>query len=336
MKSRCNHIAIAQSHARIGLLGNPSDLYNGKCLSASILNYTTFVIIYPNVDKSSTIWFPRSQNDDSVWSSRKRLVDMVDLNGYYGSTRLFKSAYVQFINYLKKKKRRIPAVGFSVQMKTSIPTMVGLAGSSAIVTAFLKALASFYEERISEYDLVLLSAEAERALGIRCGYQDRIAQIYNSLVFMDFSRNNPSETREFSCEKLDKKLLPMMYIAYANNTKKQCSGQKLTASKTLTADDPTIQNIAYLATAGREALLAGDKKSFSEYIDLNYNLRESILPVSETDSEIVRLARACGMSAKLTGSGGCITGVYTSEEQYDRFVVTMKTMNVSVEKVIFA
>ena len=75
---------------------------------------------------------------------------------------------------------------------TNIPRQVGLAGSSAIVTATLNCLMKFFN--LTESDLpkprrasFILNVEMTE-LFIQAGLQDRVIQVYEGLVYMDFDK----------------------------------------------------------------------------------------------------------------------------------------------------
>ncbi|NIQ27582.1 MAG: GHMP kinase, partial [Gammaproteobacteria bacterium] len=85
---------------------------------------------------------------------------------------------------------------------------------SAIVTAALRALLEFFELEISreEQPNLILAAETEE-LGITAGLQDRVVQVYEGLVYMDFARNLMEDLGHGRYEALDTSLLPTMFVA---------------------------------------------------------------------------------------------------------------------------
>jgi glucuronokinase len=48
--------------------------------------------------------------------------------------------------------------------------------------------------------------------------------------------------------------------------------------------------------------------------------------------ELVNTARKCGASAKFTGSGGSIIGIYENDEVLNKLVVELKKINARVVK----
>jgi glucuronokinase len=111
------------------------------------------------------------------------------LNGYYGGLRLIKATIKRFAEYCQQIDIRLPAENFSLRYSSNIPRQVGLAGSSAIVTAAMRALCRFYNIIIPKEILASLILSVERdELGIGAGLQDRVAQVYEGLTYMDFNQ----------------------------------------------------------------------------------------------------------------------------------------------------
>src|ERR1700704_5462689 len=76
---------------------------------------------------------------------------------------------------------------FWIRYETTIPRQVGLAGSSAIIVATLRCLMEFYDVTIplAAQPTFVLSVEKEE-LSISAGLQDRVIQVHEGLVSMDF------------------------------------------------------------------------------------------------------------------------------------------------------
>ncbi|MDA7877628.1 hypothetical protein N9A89_06125 [Akkermansiaceae bacterium] len=101
-----------------------------------------------------------------------------------------------------------------MRYQSNIPNHVGLAGSSAIITACFKALMLFYDISIPPPILanLVLSIETEE-LRIPAGLQDRVIQAYEGLVFMDFAQEHFENEGYGSYEELDISSLPSLYLA---------------------------------------------------------------------------------------------------------------------------
>ena len=204
-----------RAHCRAGLIGNPSDGYNGRTISFTMGNFYAQVVIYP-WDELEIIW---SDQDKNRFASLDALVEDVNLNGYYGGVRLIKSTIKSFAEFCRRQSEpnyRLHDQNFSIRYETNIPRGVGLAGSSAIVVATLQCLMEYYETTIPKQVQASLARSVENDnLGIACGYQDRVVLVYGGLVAMDFSRME--DVIGYQCgqyEILDPSLLPPIYIAY--------------------------------------------------------------------------------------------------------------------------
>ena len=84
----------------------------------------------------------------------------------------------------------------AVRWSTTVPREVGLAGSSAIVTATVRALCALHGHVLAPDALaeMVLAVEVDD-LGIAAGPQDRYAQAHEGLVLMDFAGARPHVER---------------------------------------------------------------------------------------------------------------------------------------------
>jgi len=203
------------AHARAGLVGNPSDGYNGKTISVIVDQFAARVTMY-EWDQLEIVW---SQEDRSRFRSIRELAQDVRLHGYYGGIRLVKAAIRKFVEYCISRGHRLHDRNFSVRYESDIPRQVGLAGSSAIIVATLRCLMDFYHVEIplEVQPSLVLSVETEE-LGIAAGLQDRVIQVYEGLVYMDFAKDRMQRHRGLLCgvyERLDPSLLPPLYVAFS-------------------------------------------------------------------------------------------------------------------------
>ena len=139
----------------------------------------------------------------------------MELNGYYGGLRLLKASIKVFYDYCRRNNIHLDARNFTIRYKSDIPLRLGLAGSSAIITACYKALMTFYGIVIPKPVLanLILSVETDE-LGISAGLQDRVAQVYETPVFMDFDRSIMEKQGYGNYETLDAENFLNLYIAF--------------------------------------------------------------------------------------------------------------------------
>ncbi len=321
------------AYARAGLLGNPTDGYFGKTISIIVRNFGARISLYP----SPELQIEQQEQDDNIYRNIYHLVDSVKLTGYYGGSRLIKAAIKRFCEYAEEQNIRLTSKNFTIRYHSSIPRQVGLAGSSAIITATMRALMEYYEVEIPVEVLptLILSAEVDE-LGINAGLQDRVAQVYEGCVYMDFNEEIMRKQRGGNYERLDPTLLPKLYMAYKIDLGKVSGAVFNDVRARFDKGDKevikTIGKIAALAEAGKEAIQKQDEKALHELMNENFDLRCEIMNISASNKELVATARRCGASAKFTGSGGSIIGVYKDDEVLNKLVVELKKINARVIK----
>lgn len=311
----------ARSFARAGFLGNPSDGYFGKTISFA---FTAFCVDL-KLTESSRLRFVPGEVDDATFESPRQLVRDLRLYGYYGGIRMLKAVAKLFFEYCEEHAIKIADVNFTAEYKISIPRLVGLSGSSAICSAMLKALMEFYGVTIPLEDQPTLVRDAERdELGIACGLQDRVAQIYNGLTYMDFDRALVEATGHGRYERLDPTRVPNLYIAYDPRRAEESGKTHRGVSRRFANQERDVvqamSEFADIARQGRDALVAGDFAKIPALVNANFDLRDRIFHVTEENRRMVQVARTTGASAKFAGSGGAIVGTYEDDDQYDRLV----------------
>lgn len=212
-----------RAYARVGLMGNPSDGFYGKTMSLLISNFWAEVTLIPNHSDDKEVEtitiLPNPVSDPHKFSSLECLVGVSQIDGYETGDRLLQACCKVF--YLHCKENAIPIntrQGFRMMFETNIPRQVGLAGSSAIITALWKMLSLFYGVTQEQIPLELqaslvLKVEWEE-LGIAAGLQDRVIQAFGGLVYMDFDREYMEKHGHGKYQSLDVNLLPNLWLAY--------------------------------------------------------------------------------------------------------------------------
>ena len=202
---------VTKSFARVGLVGNPSDGFYGRTISFLISNFYAQVCLTPNPLSSDTsVRLELNQlTDPRAFRSMDQCYALLKKDGYYGVSRLFLATVKVFCDYCHTHNLHQHKRGFSLKYQTNIPRQVGLSGSSAFVTAILKALVIFYNVQIPLHIQANLALSAERdELGISAGHQDRVIQIYGGCVFMDFDRKCMMERGYGEYSRIPVSLLP--------------------------------------------------------------------------------------------------------------------------------
>jgi glucuronokinase len=302
-------IIRTRAFARAGLIGNPSDGYHGKTIAFVIRNFRAEVRLW----ESPELEIVQAARDQSVFPSLARLAEDVRKFGYYGGIRLLKATIKRFHEYCCAHGLELDDRNFTIRYQTNIPGQVGMAGSSAIITAALRALMAFYGVSIPEAQQpgLILSVENEE-LGIPAGLQDRVVQVYEGLVYMNFDRALMERQGYGQYEAIDPGLLPRLYVAYRTDLAEGTEVFHNDIRGRYRRGDPAVVDAmrywAGLTEQVRELLLKGEGHRIGPLLNANFDRRREIYDISEGNLRMVTAARSVGASAKFTGSGGAIVG----------------------------
>ena len=235
--------------------------------------------------------------------------------GYYGGVRLLKASINRLADYCETVGHSLHDENFSITYTSNIPRQVGLAGSSAIVTAAMRGLMEWFQINIPPHLLASLVLSVETALGIPAGLQDRVIQAFEGLVYMNFESSkmrNENGLAFGEYEPLDPSRLPDLYLAYVKNSSEPTEVVHDRLRERFNRGDRDVvqamNSFGSLAEQGRAALLSGDHRKLAALINQNFNLRRSICQIHRDHQQMVECARSLGASAKFCGSGGAIIG----------------------------
>jgi glucuronokinase len=208
--------------------------------------------------------------------------------------------------------------------------------------ATLRALLEFYGGAIPlrVQPSLALAVETEE-LGIAAGLQDRVIQVYEGLVYMDFARELVTEHCGLSCgvyEPLDPALLPPLYLAYSVEVGEPTEVFHNNLRTRFREGEPAVvaamQHFAELTSQARQALLQGDAEGFGRLVDANFDLRRSICRLPAGQVAMVEAARAAGATAHFAGSGGAIIGVYRDQATLARLQAGLSAIGCRVVRPI--
>jgi glucuronokinase len=326
-----------RAYPRGALVGNPSDAYFGKTITITFSNFFTETILY----ETPEIEIRPGEHETTRFGSMEELVKNVERFGYDGGIKLIKATIKVFYDYCKKADIQLDDKKFTIFFESTIPFQVGLGGSSAVITSCICALMSLFKVDIPKPVLANLILSVERdELGIPAGLQDRVAQVYEGLVFMDFNKSI-LETKKYGVyEHLDPALLPPLYIAYRRDYSENSKLLHYDLRKKYMDKDPDVLKAigqwAELTDQFKDALLNKDFIRIERLTNKNFDLRKSICVVDRENIRMIEMARSIGASAKFTGSGGAIIGTYKDEAMYEKLSYELNLRNISVIKPVIA
>jgi glucuronokinase len=279
-----------------------------------------------------------SRRDHSVFSSIEGLHEDVRAHGYYGGFRLLKATIKTFVDYCKRRNIQVDARNFTLRYSSNIPARVGLAGSSAIITACARALMGFYSVAIPRHLLANLVWTVENhELGIPSGLQDRVAQAFQGVVSMDFNRKLMESRGYGEYKHLDPQTLPPLYVAYQEELSEGTEvfhndiRMRWNAGEKEVVDAMTYW--ADLSVAFENAMEKGDRAAMHQLINANFDKRASLYDVGEGNRNMVATARSVGASAKFAGSGGAIVGICDDDKMFARLEEAFAPLNSRVIRI---
>lgn len=268
-------VGLGIALARVALAGNPSDGYHGAVLAS------TFRERFAQASARRSPQLEVTPASDLVHATVRRFL----------------------------RELAPGAAPPAVEWETSIPRAVGLGGSSAIVIATLRALCELHGIVLEEAGLASLALAVEQQeLDIAAGLQDRVAQAFGGVTFMNFARG---AHRRY--EQLDPRLLPTLLIAWRADAAGDSGAVHRSLQARFERGDHGLRagmaDLADLALRARTALLRGDRDRFARCVQGSFEARRRMMALDPRHVEMISIAGGCGASANYTGSGGAIVAV---------------------------
>ena len=323
------------AYPRAALIGNPSDGYFGKTIAFVFDNYSAQVQLY----ETPQIAFLSAFRDLNEFQDLEDLDRKIGMYGYYGGIRLLKASARKFLVYCREKGLTLEKKNFTIRYQSDIPNRLGLAGSSAIITAAIRAMAEFYGVVMSNAELANLVLAAERdELSIPAGLQDRVAQAYNHPVFMDFDRRYMQTHGYGRYEAIELPPEINFYVAYRTDL---AEGSEILHSRLRDDYNARVPQVlaameewSDLTVQMKNALKNGDYSTVQRLIDRNFDLRSEVCSgsISSRNRQMIEVARSTGASAKFTGSGGAIVGTFEDEAMFENLRRKLKIYGVEIVK----
>jgi glucuronokinase len=287
-------------------VGNPSDGYGGRTIAFTFSD--------------------RFADVTAVHSPR------LTIDAERGEAALLRAAYGRFASYCFDTGANPRPCSLSVC--STIPPEVGLAGSSAIVVAALRALSEFNQVTIPKVTLPTIALAVEEDLDIPAGLQDRVAQVYEGLVYMDFAPQLLAADGHGRYERIDHRVLEDAYVAWCPRMAVKSSVFHRELRRRYRAGDAAtvsaLAEMAELAEAARAAIEQDERKELDTLVDKNFDLRRRLGPLEPHHVRMIEVARAAGASANYAGSGGAITGFVRGADAFAELTCAMSGFGCTV------
>lgn len=320
--------------ARVGLLGNPSDGYGGRTLALAVPRFAATVTAEPD---DGLVLAP-GPADPLRWASPADLASHVDRYGYGTGTQLLAATVRSLLRWCADEGLPLPTAGVRLAHRTTIPRQVGLAGSSALVVAALRALCRHWDLVVPPHLLPSVALRAETTeLGLTAGLQDRVVQCRGGLVAMDFSHLEHDPRHGLAhgrYEALDPVGLPPLFLAWREGAAEPSSTYHRQLRQRYEAGDGRVRQglreLAALVVEGRAALRWRDHDRFAQLVGRNMELRRGLAPLPEGQLALVEVAAGLGCAATFAGSGGAVVGVLSGPDRLDALEAAYAPLEASV------
>uniref|UniRef100_A0A3Q3QZW6 GHMP kinase C-terminal domain-containing protein n=1 Tax=Monopterus albus TaxID=43700 RepID=A0A3Q3QZW6_MONAL len=288
-----------RSYARVGLMGNPSDGFNGKTIAMTISNFWAEVTL---VESQTLVLVPHPLNDPTEFGSLQDL--------YLGGLRLLQATCKKFYQFCSKEGIALTKQNFTLKYDTNIPRQVV---STCSDTCFLRMKAQQDLPKPTRANFIL-NVETDE-LVITAGLQDRVVQVYEGLIYMDFSKNLMEEQGYGNYVSMDMSNLPLFWLAYLSDPSDSGRIHSDVRQRWLSGEPLVVEamkTFAELTDQARTAFQNRDWSCLAQLMDRNFELRRSVYTddcLGPGNLKMVQLARQFGSAVKLPGSGGAVVGL---------------------------
>lgn len=252
--------------ARAALAGHPSDGFGGAVLAVPVRQLSATVSVAPG--------------DGCV----------------LGDLPLARAAIARLARYFGRD-----ADSCDVMWETTIPRSCGLAGSSALVIATLRAAAAHWGRTIPDEDGPALALAVEvDDLGITAGPQDRIVQWHEQPLLMELGGHPWIHTVVHPPAPIE------LFVCWTSEARRPSGAMHATLRAH--RDEPAVRTrmseLAVLAREAADALSRGDVPLLRRCVDEGFEHRRALVPLEPAHVALVDGLRALGAAATYTGSGG--------------------------------
>ena len=290
---------IASAPGRVGIVGNPTDMYGGSVISCSTKERAKVEI--------------RPADGLVLDAGTERLVvespdDLVPRDDIFDIARA------------ALKGTESTELRAHMSWSTGIPFRAGLSGSTALLVSMVAGLLGFRGVRHGPYYLAEFVRKIEYQNLTFCGYQDAYMCTFGGLHYMDFRGKefhldygtDPYATMEPITLP---SALPLVVVITGGQ---RVSGGVHTPlrERWLAGESEVVEayrTIAGLAREAKKAILENRLDKLGDLMNENQAITHALGGSNPEDNRFIELARQAGASgAKLAGSSGAIVALHDS------------------------
>lgn len=285
---------VATAPARANLIGNPSDLYGGAVLGCA-------VPVRARVEITEAPGLVVATGAESAV-----IETASDLRLRGGLFDLARAALAAQPDPLALRAR--------IEYQSDIPFGSGLAGSTALLAALLRALDAFCGRTASPYELAERSRRTERdLLGVACGWVDHYLCCFGGLRYVDLrgkEDDHPVPGEPFATVEDLAPFAPSLPFVLAFTGVSHHSGSVHAPIRARWEQgDPVVrrayERVAAIAREGKSALLRADWTRLGALMNENHAIQRDLGGSGAVNEKTIAAALGAGaLGAKLAGAGG--------------------------------
>ena len=294
-----NGTVTASAPGRVGIVGNPTDMYGGTVISCSTKERARV-----DIQPADRLILDAGA-EQRVISTPDDLVTREDI---------FDIARVALTGSESTDLR------VRISWTTDMPFRAGLSGSTALLVSMVAGLLAFRGTRLSPYHQAELVRRIEYRNLTFCGYQDAYMCTFGGLHYMDFRGKEfhlEYGTDPFATMEPIEMPATLPAVVVITGGQRVSGGvhtplrERWLAGETEVVD--AYEAIAGLARDGKKAMLEDRLDTLGELMNENQALTQSLGGSNPEDDRFIELARQAGASgAKLAGSSGAIVVLHES------------------------
>jgi galactokinase/mevalonate kinase-like predicted kinase len=283
---------ICSAPGRAGIIGNPTDMYGGAVLSCSVSMRARVTVT------SAKGLVLETGGETCQISGRDDLRPQGDLFD-------LPRAVLDFMH--------LPSLDCHVRYESEIPLRSGLAGSTALLVALVKALLAWQGRYPHAYSLAEQSRYIElNYLRVVCGYQDAYMTTFGGLNYMDFRGKQFYREAEAELFGTIEPLAPYvsalpLVLAYTGVQHASGEVHKPLRERWLEGEPAVVEGyrrITDIACLGKKALLLRDWPTLGRLMNENHAIQRDLGGSGGQNERLIHAALEAGaLGAKLAGAG---------------------------------
>jgi galactokinase/mevalonate kinase-like predicted kinase len=283
----------ASAPGRAGIIGNPTDGYGGTLISCAI-------------DRRATVTLSEAEKTVIENEGLQCALHIPDDYRNRGDVFDIAKSVLRFFNLYDRK--------LHITIATDIPKQAGLAGSTAVLSALLRAVMAYLNIEINNYMFAEINRSVElNHMKMQCGYQDAYMTTFGGLNYLDF--RGKEHYREWdeedygTVEPLGERVgrLPFV-IAHTGVSHVSGDVHRPLRERWMEGDLAVMSaynRITAIAREGKKALLEENWEHLAELMKENHELQDRLSPSGPEVSRLISAAMSAGApAAKLAGAGG--------------------------------